>query len=190
MAPRKKKEVEEKVPQQSPYKVFWNWIYSDMKSPIPKGEYIPDLLKYNSPITDVFLLRSFLKCGKLNYFLNNWINNIGVRYIQKEEFFRFIKQAVKDYNVTKYDIFYSSQYKQSTKLFEKLRKRYPDLKSNEISMLCDIVDNSEKKQIWYTSLGLDVVKKETFKVGKKSIAKNTSISLDEFMKNFSVMELI
>ena len=57
-------------------------------------------------------------------------------------------------------------------------------------MLCDIVDVSEKKASYYTSLGLDIVKKETLKVKKKSDKKSSKIkkiSLDDFMKNFKIM---
>ena len=76
----------------SPYKLFWNWVFDwSMKTSIPKPEV---LLKYNTPITPVFLLKSMIKIGKLNYYLNSYMNNIGIYSIDKEELFLFFKKAV------------------------------------------------------------------------------------------------
>ncbi len=180
-----KKPVSETI---SPYKVFWDWIYDgNMKSKIPTPtDKIPDILKYNSPITSLFLLRSFLKCGKANYFLNSYLNNMGIRSVDTQELFLFIKQFVKNYNISKYDIFYFQQFKQSTKLYEILSKRCSCLKSYEISQLCDIIDSSDNKEVIYTSFGLDVPKKQVIKSKVKKNKKLTKISLDDFLKNFSL----
>jgi hypothetical protein len=175
----------------SPYKVFWEWIFDgNLKSSLPSGPNIPDLLNYKSPISELFLLRSFMKCGKFNAYLNSYLNNFGIRNVDKLEIFMFIKEGVRDFKISRNDIFFCNQYKSCTKLFLKLRNRYKDLKNEEISMLCDIVDESENKASYYTSLGLDVVKKETLKVKKKSDKKSSKIkkiSLDDFMKNFKIM---
>ena len=47
-----------------PYKTFFNWAFSgNIKDPIPVGEGVPDILKYNSPIHATFLLKSFFSEG-------------------------------------------------------------------------------------------------------------------------------
>ncbi len=58
-----------------PYKLFFNWAFDgNIKNPIPQGDNIPDILKYNSPINVTFLLKSFVSNGKLNHYLNKYLN--------------------------------------------------------------------------------------------------------------------
>ena len=67
----------------SPYKLFFNWCFDGFKdTPIPNPEI---LLKYNSPINETFLIKMFIQNGKLNNYLDTHFNNIGLRYIDKED---------------------------------------------------------------------------------------------------------
>ena len=85
-----------------PYRTFTSWLFDGSRSsefPEPKyddsgKEIIPDLLKYNSPITVTYAISMFLKNGPLNYYLDNYFNNINLRYMDKKDVFIFIKKCV------------------------------------------------------------------------------------------------
>lgn len=167
-----------------PYKTFFNWAFSDnIKDPIPQGADIPDILKYNSPIHATFLLQTFISNGKLNHYLNKYLNNIGVRYIDKEDLFYFIKQCIIDFKIKRRDIHYVS-WSRDTILFGKLTKKFPLLKNDEISIVCDLIDESEDKDAIYRSLGIDKKEVTKKKTKKKSITK---ISAKNFIaQNFGI----
>lgn len=169
----------------SPYKLFWNWVFDGKRdSDIPQPEV---LLKYNSPINETFLLKSFIKIGPLNHYLDNYLNNIGIRYISKEDLFFFVKQAVKDFKVKKRDIHYTA-YKPRDILFEKISKKFPTLKPFDISLYCDIILKSKKdRDLVYSTFGIDKPKKK--KIGKKKKSNVKSIPLEDFMKRFNITEL-
>lgn len=174
----------------SPYKLFWDWVFNGIpKSPLPSGEGIPDLLGYKSPINETFLLKSFIKCQAFSLYLNKYLNNIGIRYIEKIDLFLFIKSSVVDFKISRYDVFFSNQWKSSSKLYGKLRLRYKDLKDDEISYMCELIDISQKKDLYYTSLGLDIVKKQVLKINNKKNKKNKSISLNQLLENFTLMDV-
>ena len=87
------------------YSKFFDWLFDgNRKSPIPTGE--PDILKYNSPINETFVLKMFIKIPKLNHYLNGQFNNMGLRYLDREDLFIFIKQCVFDFKVRRNDIQY------------------------------------------------------------------------------------
>ena len=174
----------------SPYVVFSNWLFDgNPKSRIPSGEGIPNILNYNSPINHHFMISMFLNQGKLNHFLNEYFNNIGLYYIEKEELMKFLKKCVIDFNIQRKNLPYISRTK-NTKLFESLRKKIPIMKKYDISLLCDIVDKMETKQDIYYSLGLE--KPETIKKqkGMKKRTKKEKETVSEFLKNnFKIMEI-
>ena len=67
----------------SHFQVFFNWIFDgNPKSEIPKPifrdgkEIEPDILKYNSPISNTYVIKIFMNNLKLNHYLNNSMNNI------------------------------------------------------------------------------------------------------------------
>jgi hypothetical protein len=170
-----------------PYKTFHNWLFDGSKnSPIPEATEKVDLLKYNSPITNTYLIKIFLKNGSLNHYLNTYFNNIGLRYMEKEDLFKFIKKCVLDFRVRRKDIIYFP-YKRKTKLFEVLREKVPEFKNNDISLLCKLIDVSKEKDMIYQSLNIDKPKK--IKLGKKKIKKG-KVSLDKFLnENFSMLSI-
>jgi len=172
--------------EESPYKVFYNWLFDGSRnSPFPKATEKVDLLKYNSPITVTYVLKVFMRNGRLNHYLNTYLNNINLRYLDKEEFFKFIKQCVLDFRVRRSEIIYFS-YKRKDKLFEALRKRLPEFKNNDIALLCKLIDMSKEKDIIYQSLNIEKAKKVKFK--KKKI-KKVKVPLSVFLsENFSTMK--
>jgi hypothetical protein len=163
----------------SPFKIFNTWLWDgNINSPIPKGEV--DILKYNSPITHTYIISLFLRHGPLNNYLNNYFNNMGVRYLDKKDLFFFIKKCVMDFRIRKGDlIFY--QYKKEKLIYSKLRSKYSDLKDNDIYLLIDLIDKSLNKESIYQSLGLDTPKKQKIKLTKKEV-KNNSLSLETLLK--------
>lgn len=174
----------------SPYVIFNSWLFdSNPKSPIPKGENIPDLLKYNSPINHLYLIGMFLNQGKLNHFLNEYFNNIGLYYLDREELMKFIKKCVIDFKIQKKNLPYSTRSK-NNKLFNTLRKKIPIMKNHDITLLSTLIDNSKEKEDIYYSLGLD--KPETIKKQKglkKQTKKDKETVTDFINTNFKVMEI-
>ena len=173
-----------------PFKTYNRWLFDGSRtSPIPKAEGNVDILKYNSPITHTFALQMFMKNGNLNHYLNEFFNNIGLRYLSKEDLFLFIKKCVIDFRITKRDtVFYP--YKAKNKLYDKLREKFPELKNNDVSLLCDIIEKSDDKESIYNTLGLEKPpKKQKIKLGKKKVDKKHKIPLHNFLdKHFSIME--
>jgi hypothetical protein len=175
----------------SPFQIFFSWLFDgNIKSQFPhpqvsdSGEVIvPDLLKYNSPITVTFLMKVFLRSAKLNSYLDKYFNNINLRYLDKEEFFRFIKQAVIDFKVNRRELVYY-QYDKRDVLFEKLRKKMPLIKNSDLSLLCLLIEKSDQKNDVYNSLGMEQIKKT-----KSKQTEQKKISLKEFLMNFSLVEV-
>jgi len=168
-----------------PYKQFLDWLFDgDIKKDIPNKQ---DLLKYSSPITVTFVSNLFLNNGKLNFFLNNYFNNIGLRYLDKEEFFKFVKKAVIDFKVQRRTLPFFKYQGRKTKLFDILRKKNPTLKADDISLLCDLFEKSKERDLIYSSLGLD--KPEQIKIKKQKNEKgDKATTVKDFLeKNFTVV---
>jgi hypothetical protein len=173
-----------------PFKTFNNWLFDgSSESPLPKPTEKVDILKYNSPITHTFALQLFMRNGNLNHYLDQYFNDINVRYLSKEELFLFLKKCVLDFRVSKRDtVFYP--YKAKNKLYDVLRDKIPELKNNDITLLCEVIEKAEDRDQIYYTLGLEKpLKKEKIKIGKKKINKDKKIPLKEFLdKHFSILE--
>jgi len=178
-----------------PFKTFNSWLFDGRKdTPIPKPKtddngkvIVPDILKYNSPITHTFVLAMFLKHGPLNRYLNEYFNDINVRYLSREELFIFIKKCVQQFKIQKSQITYYPR-RPRVILYEKLREKMALLKNDDVYLLCDVVENSNNKDAVYDSLGLDKPKKTKLKKAKKLKAKK--ITLKQFLKDhFSTIEI-
>jgi hypothetical protein len=178
-----------------PYKTFNGWLFDgDRTSPIPvpkftdKGKVlVPDILKYNSPITHTFALQLFMRNGPLNYYLDKYFNDINVRYLSREELFLFLKKCVMDFKVNKRDsVFYP--FRSKNKLFNILKIKLPELKGYDISLLCDIIEKSPDKTSIYNALNLEVPKKKKVKLGQTKDKEKKKISLKEFLEeHFSII---
>ena len=165
------------------YKTFHSWLFDqNLRSEFPNPEV---LLKYNSPITHTYVLSLFVLNAKLNHFLNEYFNNVGVRYLDKEELFKFIKKCVIDFRVRRGDLVFYPR-KERFKLYEALRERMPFLKNDDVFLLCDIVDRSDLKEGVYQALDLEKPKKfKVKKADKKN--KNEKVSLPAFLEeHFSI----
>ena len=175
-----------------PYHTFSSWLFDGSRnSNFPKPKYdnsgkeiISDLLKYNSPITTTYAVSMFLKHGSLNHYLDNYFNNINLRYMDKIDIFMFIKKCVLDFRVGRGDIAFTP-WSRKSKLFGELRDKFPELKNCDISLLCDIIEKSDEKDTIFNTLGLEKPKK--IKVKKQK--RKTKISLKDFMsQHFSIID--
>lgn len=170
------------------FKVFMNWLFDgNINSQIPKEDLknnIPDILSYKSPITCTYVINLFIKCLKINNYLDEYFNNINLRYLDKKELFYFIKELVIKNNIKRYQLHYTI-YKPKNKLYDLLREKIPYLKNDEILLLCDKIDKLENKDDIYNSLGIIEPKKEKI----KKINQET-ISLKDFInRNFSILKI-
>lgn len=172
-----------------PFKTYNKWLFDGSRNtPLPKATEKVDILKYNSPITNTFALQMFMRHGPLNHYLDEYFNNIGLRYLSREELFLFLKKCVLDFRVLKRDtVFYP--YRQKNKLFDVIRGKFPELKNDDVSLFCDIIEKSDDRDTIYETLGLGKPpKKQKVKIGKKEINKDKKIPLKDFMeKHFSVI---
>jgi len=170
-----------------PFRTFNSWLFDRNKtSPIPPAKNGVDILKYNSPITNTFVLSLFMRNGHLNHYLNEYFNNMGLRYLSREELFKFIKKCVIDFRVRRQDtVFY--KFRRQDKLYNILRDKFPQFKNNDITLLCELIEKSDDKEIIYHSIGLETPKKKKLKTGKKR-AKKGKVPLKEFLaEHFSVI---
>jgi len=174
-------------PTISSYTVFSNWLFDgNLKSKLPCGDGI-DLLSYKSPINHQYMISMFINQGKLNYFLNENFNNIGLYYLDKEELMKFLKKCVIDFKIQRKNLPYFSRQK-NNKLFDVLRKKIPIMKKNDISLLTEIIDKSENKDEIYYSLGLEKQEQPKKQKGLKKNTKKEKPTVEEFIKeNFKTM---
>ena len=129
-------------------------------------------------------MKSFVGNAKLNHYLNTYLNNIGVRYIEKKDLFYFIKQCIIDFKINRRSIHYV-QWTSQDALFNKLAQRHPLLKKDELSLACDLIEKSDERDAIYRSLGIDKTKFEKKKIKTKTEEK---ISSKNFIaKNFSMV---
>ena len=168
-----------------PFKTFHTWLFDGSRtSPIPKATEKIDILKYNSPITHTYLISMFPTHGALNHYLNTYFNNINLRYLEKEDLFKFIKKCVLDFRVKRKDVTYFP-YKRQSKLFNVLREKLPQFKNHEISKICKLIDESSDKDTIYEGLNIEKPKKKKIRSKKKQTGK---ISLKKFLDtNFSIL---
>jgi len=164
------------------YSMFLDWIYDGyVNSEIPNPEL---LLKYNSPITHTYLISLFVKIGKLNHYLDEYMNNINLRYIDKKELMFYVKKLIIDNKIKRFQLHYFI-YRRHHKLFDVLKEKFLYLKNNEIQAICDQINNSDEKESIYQSFGLMKPKIEKVKKIKKE-----KISLKEFIRdNFSIINM-
>jgi hypothetical protein len=170
-----------------PFKTFHNWLFDGSRdTPFPKATDKVDILKYNSPITHTYVISMFPKQGPLSHYLNTYFNNMNVRYLEKEELFKFIKKCVLDFRVKRRDVTYFP-YQRKTKLFQRLREKFPEFKNHEINTMCKKIDDSEDKNIIYESLNVEKPKKKKLTKKQKQRGK---ISLKQFLdRNFSILNV-
>jgi len=73
-------------------------------------------------------------------------------------------------------------------LYERLREKFPLYKNDDINLLCDIVENSPKREAIYNSLGLEKPQKRKITRTKKE-KQTKKISVKNLLgDHFSIMK--
>jgi len=166
----------------SPFQIFTKWLFDGAKN----SKLDSSILKYNSPVTPTFVMGLFYRNAKLNNFLNTYFNSMNLYYLDKEEFFNFIKKCVQDFKVGSRTLIYSPR-RNSERLFDELRNRLSTLKNDDIDLLSQIIEKSKDREIIYNSLSL----KPSPKVSKgNGNNQKNGVSLEDFLKtNFVTIEV-
>jgi len=171
------------------FKTLTNWLFDGSKiSKIPdtkkdkEGKVIVEDIRKLPP---QYLLSMFVGHGTINYYLNNYFNNVNLYYVSIDDILYFLKKCIIDFKVQRNQITYFK--KSSTdELFDALREKLPQFKNNDIVLLCELVNNSNEKEQIYQTLGLKSPKKEKVKIGKKNKKINTSLE-SVTRENFSII---
>ena len=159
-----------------PYKTFINWVFDgDLNSEIPTYGNGIHLSSYKSPINNLFLIKVFIRNPELNYFLDKYMNNMSLFYIDKEEMFRFIKEMTLRFRVKRNEVTYFLKGKKKTNLEEFVEEKFPLLKSYEIKILIDKILADENKNDIYKNLGLKQNYSKRKIKGKKKTRKHKKI---------------
>jgi len=166
------------------FKTFHDWLFDgNQKNEIPKSDPendVSDILE----ITHTYIISLFIKCGSFNNYLNKHFNNIGLRYVDKSELLYYIKEQVYKLGIKQHQLYYPARTRKN-KLFDVLREKFLYLKNNDISLICDKIDKSDEKEQIYNSLEIKKSKRERIK--KKKIKKD-KVSLNDFLRNFTIMD--
>jgi len=166
------------------YREFSRWLFDgSLISPIPNEQ---EILKYNSPINHLYVLQCLLPHPKLTQYLNTYFNSYNLYQIPKKEFFFFVKHLVIRLNINRTFFNFKKQREyDNNELYNKLIKKLPELKSYDISLLSEIINqlDTNDKEGYYSALGLSVPKKRKLNKRTKK-EKITKISLEEYFKKF------
>jgi hypothetical protein len=179
----------------SPFRVFNDWLFDgNIKSEIPKEKYDENgnltginILKYDSPVTNQYVIKLFINNLILNEYLNDNFNNMYLLNLPRETLFRFVKQCVIDFRIRKGNtVFYKRQL--SNIIVEKLRKKFPLLKYCDLKFLADKILKSSEKDSIYAALGLEKEKIKKIKLPQQKNEKNKSL-IDFINENFEIIQI-
>lgn len=150
---------------------YYKWLFDgDIKTPIPV-----DVLKAYV-LSNQYLISTFMACGRLNLYLNEYFNNINVFALNKEELLIFIKKCVIDFNIKRSSILYIP-FSKKDKNFEIIQSKFPELKSFEISLLIKILETHPERDDFYIVLGLEDDRKPMIlKAARREKDEDRSIS--------------
>jgi hypothetical protein len=172
-------DTEKKV---SVYSIMNRWLYDGSMSTA-----LPSEVESDKSISHMYLLYYF-RASPVGLVIDKLMNNWGIFNLDRNEVLLFLKQCIS-----------ASGYKppfiqkiptKKNKLFYILKEKYPFLKSNEISMLIEFVDQSSEKDQIYEMFGLySPTKKKQTKVQQQQFYSKVSeikkeVTLDGLMENF------
>lgn len=143
---------------------------------------VPDIVKASGPLNQRYVMSMFMKNPKMCLFLNKHFNHMGLWYIDKETFFKFIKKASMDFNMKRKDLYFMKSARSKDKLIEKLEDRFPLLKHDDLQLLADLVEKSPSKDAIYNSFGLKKPRKRKIKKEKKIKKTGKRTSAKNFLK--------
>jgi len=158
----------------SPFVQYFSWLFDgDIKSGIPEE------VSKASFISNKFIISCFLMNGKLNNYLNEYFNNMGLWALDRLELMLFLKKVVCDMKLGRNSVSYISNKKTKTEMIDVVEPHFPFLKKYEISDIVEKIETADDKDSIYESLGLNKYKKDKTKKkaepAKKEKKKQTVI---------------
>ncbi len=187
---KQKKEKDEKKTQ-SPYILFNNWLFDgDLETPIPE----PWVLRALNPCT---ILQSFSMLNSITVYLDETFNNFNIYQIEKETFFKYLKEFVIRKKISKNHICFFRHHKED-KDITYIHNLIPYIKRYEVFQFLDVIKNDEEfNDRFLITIGLKEEKKSKLTSSeKKEVSerlkkmkeveqiKNKPVSLDDWEKNF------
>lgn len=173
--------MKNKISTISPYAILNKWLYDGSETTNVPEELIND--KYT--ISQNIILYHFLH-SKYIVYISEVFNNYNLYLMDRVDVFKFLKQCIL---TTGYrPKFYAKNEIEKSKTLKYLKGKYPFLKSEELLILKDNIDNSELKDTFYENIGVHKPKKEKTKKVDLETFKNelnyVRLSSKEFLKNF------
>jgi len=169
----------------SPYTVLNRWIYDGSKTTTLPQELIDDKVIR----TDIILYH--FQCSKYIPYISELFNTYDVYQLSKIDVFKFLKQCVRDSGFK--PSFFAKIKTEKNKLYKVLKLKFPYLKSYDIELLIDQIDNSVQKDAIYETLGFYTPKKKKSTKSDIDMIKNTptvedkensKVKLDDLMGSF------
>lgn len=107
---------------------FKNWLFDyNLNSP-----YNTDFNKAINPVT---VLGMFANHYDLTIYLNTYYNRYEVFSINREDFFKMLKELIIDYNINKNNTTFMPMMVKSKSKYPSLHKKFPHLKDYEVDTL-------------------------------------------------------
>lgn len=175
--------IEKKV---SPYTLLDRWLRDGSKD-----TKLPADVESDKSISQIYVLYYF-RGSPYGLVMSKLMNNWGITSLDRNELLYFLKECV---SLTGFKPpFIQKMPAQKNKLTDCFKEKYPFLKKEEISMLIELVDQSEEKDLYYESFGIYSPKvKKITKAQQKQMAKEKdkveppkeAVDLDKLMESFT-----
>ena len=150
----------------SPYRILTDWFLSETKEDL-------DIITVKA-LNPISILSMFGTHGNLTIFLNKYFNNYNLHTLDRMQFFRMLKEMVKEKQIGRYNFSFFRHIKEQ-KDITKIHKKFPMLKRNEIPKLMELIKDTDDEDGINEILGLTKSrKKKLTKAEKKEIEKPTT----------------
>jgi len=171
----------------SPWTVFNNWLFDgNMKTELDE-----ETIKAINPRS---IMDSLCNMYQLTTFINDNFNNLYIiYYMDKSQFFSFIKSLIIKKKIGKYDLGRLKIKKNSAAEIKKIHSKLPHLKMYEIETLLKCIKGDEEEESFLDYLGVKENKKKKLTKKVKTLFEKTEVSdssgnkvsFEEWKSNFS-----
>lgn len=176
--------INKKEEKPNPYKEFMIWLYNSY----PNAELPEWVIK---AITPRAILSRYANLGELTIFLDNVFNSYDLMSLNPLEFYSFLKDFIKRYNINQYNYSFFRSSKRDKTLGE-LQKKLPHLKTYEISNLLNMCKKDKEYDSFLESLGIrkqeKIKKNKSNKKNSKKTILNVSTFDDQFIRSMITWE--
>ncbi|MCK5018182.1 MAG: hypothetical protein KAS32_14090 [Candidatus Peribacteraceae bacterium] len=138
-------------PSISPYRLLTDWFLNSH----PQAKLEDWVIKAVNPRTALCM---FGNIPKLTMFLNQTFNNFDIMYLDRLEFYKFLKSMVQRFKMQRRDFsFYFTE--RGNKSLKELHPIFPGLKLYEISMFLELAQDDSEYESLLDSIGMQKYKK-------------------------------